>query len=285
MTQQNITPELQHWISAHLQAGHPEQSILKAMLQAGWQEDVARQALKNMLHAPAAFTVASSSLQPEVAIAFPFIDLTGSPRELDAGDRRVQVVTSLRQPQIVVLANLLSYEECDALIEAAQPRMQRSLIVVNETGADQESPERTSRGMFFERGESPLVSQIESRIARLVDWPVDHGEGLQVLHYCKGTEYRPHYDYFDPAQPGTPTILRRGGQRLATVVMYLNNPARGGGTVFPDLKLEVAPQKGNAVFFSYPVAHPVSQSLHGGAPLLEGEKWVATKWLRERVFT
>jgi hypothetical protein len=89
---------------------------------------------------------------------------------------------------------------------------------------------------------------------------------------------------FDPAEPGTPTILKRGGQRVATLVMYLNDPAQGGGTTFPDIGLEVAPQKGNAVFFSYDRPHPSTRTLHGGAPVLAGEKWVATKWLRQREF-
>jgi prolyl 4-hydroxylase len=63
-------------------------------------------------------------------------------------------------------------------------------------------------------------------------------------------------------------------------VMYLNTPDGGGATTFPDVGLEVAPVRGNAVFFSYAMADPSSLSLHGGAPVLEGEKWVATKWLR-----
>ena len=49
-------------------------------------------------------------------------------------------------------------------------------------------------------------------------------------------------------------------------------------------ELSVTPVKGNAVFFSYDRPHPMTRSLHGGAPVIEGEKWVATKWLRERRF-
>ena len=45
-----------------------------------------------------------------------------------------------------------------------------------------------------------------------------------------------------------------------------------------------APLKGNAVFFSYDRPHPMTRTLHGGAPVVEGEKWVATKWLREGRF-
>ena len=78
--------------------------------------------------------------------------------------------------------------------------------------------------------------------------------------------------------------MKRGGQRLASLVMYLNTPLRGGGTTFPDVGFEVMPARGNAVFFSYDRPHPDTRTLHGGAPVLEGEKWVATKWLREGRF-
>jgi prolyl 4-hydroxylase len=71
---------------------------------------------------------------------------------------------------------------------------------------------------------------------------------------------------------------------VGTVVMYLNTPEQGGGTTFPELGLEVAPIKGNALFFSYDRPHPSTRTLHGGAPVLAGEKWVATKWMRERQF-
>ena len=138
--------------------------------------------------------------------------------------------------------------------------------------------------MFFQRGENELVERIERRIARLVNWPEENGEGLQILQYRPGAEYKPHYDYFDPNEPGTPTILRRGGQRVGTVIMYLAEPAKGGGTVFPDVHLEVGPKRGNAVFFSYERPHPSTRTLHGGAPVLAGMKWIATKWLRERRF-
>ncbi|NCW57916.1 MAG: 2-oxoglutarate-dependent dioxygenase, partial [Gammaproteobacteria bacterium] len=69
-------------------------------------------------------------------------------------------------------------------------------------------------------------------------------------------------------------------QRVASLVMYLNTPPRGGATNFPDVGLEVAAVKGNAVFFSYDKADPSTGTLHGGMPVIAGEKWVATKWLR-----
>ncbi|MDR7150361.1 prolyl 4-hydroxylase [Hydrogenophaga palleronii] len=293
---QIITIELRQWILEQAAAGHSHDSILAAMVSAGWARDVASHALTNTLPAqqpnppaPVAPEAVQAAEQGGVRVAsavkVPDLDLSRSPRQVDAGDRTIDVLATLTQPRVVVLGGVLSDEECDALIAAARPRMARSLTVQTQTGGEELNPDRTSNGMFFNRGESELITRIEARIARLLNWPVDHGEGIQVLHYHPGAEYKPHYDYFDPAEPGTPTILKRGGQRLATLVMYLSEPARGGGTTFPDVGLEVAPQRGNAVFFSYDRPQPTTRTLHGGAPVIEGEKWVATKWLRERVFT
>jgi prolyl 4-hydroxylase len=219
------------------------------------------------------------------AVRVPDPLLAESALYLDAGDRRVHVAAVVANPRIVVFGSLLSDEECDALIEQAKPRLARSLTVQIKTGGEEMNADRTSNGMFFQRGENELVQRIEARIAKLVNWPIENGEGLQVLHYTPGTEYKPHYDYFDPTEPGTPTILKRGGQRVATLIMYLGEPEKGGGTVFPDIHFEVAPKRGNAVFFSYERAHPSTRSLHGGQPVVQGEKWIATKWLREGVFT
>ena len=190
----------------------------------------------------------------------------------------------MKLPRVIVFGGLLSDEECDALVERARPRMTRSETVQTETGGSEVNLARTSRGMFFEREENALCGRIELRIAKLLAWPIENGEGLQVLHYQPGAEYLPHHDYFDPTKAGTPAIVARGGQRVGSLVMYLNSPERGGGTVFPDVGLEVAPIKGNGVFFSYDRPHPSTKTLHGGAPVVTGEKWVATKWLREGRF-
>ena len=277
-----ITPELRDWIIAQAQAQVQAPALLQAMRDAGWEEDVALDAMESTLSAHLAHTAREEGL-PRAAM-LPQPALEHSPGRVDAGDRTVDVLVSMALPRLVVFGNLLSDGECDALMALAAPRLARSLTVATDTGGEEVNADRTSAGMFFARGETPLVQRIEARIARLLHWPLDHGEGLQVLHYPPGAEYKPHYDYFDPAEPGTATLLRRGGQRVATLLLYLNTPEAGGGTVFPDVYMEVAAQRGNGVFFSYDRPHPDTRSLHGGAPVLVGEKWIATKWLREREF-
>jgi len=281
-TKQQVTPELRRWIVEQAQAGHGAESVLKAMLASGWSEDVAVEAMEETLRGHLEVQAAAQGLPPASAVPDPALD--ESPVWIDAGDRRVEVLQAMYDPRVVVFGNVLSGEECEELIALARPRLARSLTVATRTGGEEVNVDRTSNGMFFQRGENALVQRIEQRLARLVNWPVENGEGLQILQYGPGAEYKPHYDYFDPAEPGTPTILKRGGQRVGTIVMYLHEPAKGGGTVFPDVHLEVFPRRGNAVFFSYDRPHPSTRSLHGGAPVIAGEKWIATKWMRERRF-
>ncbi len=279
---QVITPELRRWIIEQAQAGYEAPVVLQSMRDAGWNEDVAADALEVTLK-DHLNELAVQQIEP-AAVPVPEPLLHDSPAHLDCGDRIVAVLLSIAQPRIVVFGNLLSAEECDALIADAEPRLARSLTVATKTGGEEINADRTSDGMFFQRSQTPLIQRIEERIARLLNWPIENGEGLQVLHYHPGAEYKPHYDYFDPAEPGTTSIVKRGGQRVGTLVMYLNTPEKGGGTTFPDVHVEVAPQRGNAVFFSYERPHPSTKTLHGGAPVIAGDKWIATKWLREREF-
>ncbi|MGJ7510881.1 2OG-Fe(II) oxygenase [Variovorax sp. GT1P44] len=277
---QEISPELREWVVAQLAAGHSVPSLRASMRAAGWHDNVADAALAE-IEAKAAGIAAVT--EPQRTMPGP--DLSAAPLYIDVGDRRVQVLQTMRHPRVIVFGDLVSDEECEALIAAARLRLARSLTVETQTGGEALNVDRTSDGMFFERGENPVVARLERRLATLLQWPLEFGEGLQILRYSPGAQYRPHYDYFDPGEPGTPTILRRGGQRVATLVMYLQEPEQGGGTTFPDVGLEVAPKRGTGVFFSYDRPDPATRTLHGGAPVLAGEKWVATKWLREREFT
>jgi prolyl 4-hydroxylase len=279
---QTITPALREWIIEQARAGHRPDAVLEAMKASGWREDIALEALETVLTGALKQPEQDPLLPPPNRVPEPALD--DSPATLWAHDREVRIVMSLREPRVVVFSGLLSDAECDELVALAAARLQRSHTVDTNTGDSEVNDARTSDGMFFTRGEHPVCALLEARIAALLDWPLENGEGLQVLRYRPGAEYKPHYDYFDPAQPGTPAILKRGGQRVATILTYLNTPVRGGGTTFPDVSLEIAPQKGHAVFFNYDRPHPLTRSLHGGAPVHEGEKWVATKWLRVNRF-
>ena len=287
---QTLTPELHAWLTTQRQQGRGDAELIEAMMRSGWHQAVAQAAVRGDSGGGSAAdgftrTAWMEGHTPRQGLASVPDPLRGTGESrLKLADADVRVLMALDQPRIVVLGDLLSAQECRQLRDLAQPRLTRSQTVDTQTGGSEVNTARTSQGMFFERGETSLISAIEARIAELVDWPVDQGEGLQILRYGPGAEYRPHYDYFDPDQPGSARVLSRGGQRVATLVMYLNEVEAGGATTFPDAGVQVQPQMGGAVFFSYSQATPASRTLHAGAPVTQGENWVATKWFRESVF-
>lgn len=279
MSARQITPELRQWIVDQARAGRAPESVIKPLLDEGWDEQQAIDTIESIMRDLLAEHARAHELPQPTRVPAP-IGSNGS-SDLDAGDRRVRLLASLLHPRIIVFGELLSSAECDEFIELARPTLTRSNVLDLERGGDQLHGARTSDGTCFQRGEHALCRTVERRLAKLLDWPLENGEGLQVLRYGPGAQYEPHYDYFDIDKPGTAAILERGGQRVASIVMYLNTPARGGATTFPDISFEVAAIKGNAVYFSYDRPHPMTRTLHGGAPVIEGEKWIATKWLRE----
>jgi prolyl 4-hydroxylase len=281
---QVVTPELRRWIVSQAAAGHSPEAVLDAMKASGWEEDTALEALESTMRDHLLQMQKGDPVASEPAKAVPGANISAATPLVSAGDRAVNVLMALKQPRIVVFGNLLSAEECEEIVALARARLARSETVETKTGASEVNEARTSEGMFFQPAEFPVCGRFEARVAALLGWPLENGEGLQVLRYRPGAEYKPHYDYFDPAEPGTESILKRGGQRVGSLVCYLNTPAQGGATVFPDAGFEVAPLQGNAVFFSYDRPHPSTKSLHGGAPVVAGEKWVATKWMREGKF-
>ncbi len=276
MKDHTIRPELRGWILTTTRDGHSTNDVLQLMKGAGYGGEQSRHIIARVLNIPVATLTASTDKRP------------GSRRTRHPapplqmiGDHPVRVTLSVETPTIRVLEGLLSDEECDELIEQSKPRLQRSLTV-DVDGRHQTDERRTSLGMFFRNGETPLVQRIEQRIASLLDMPTEHGEGLQILHYLPGQEYEPHYDWFDPGQPGFEAVTAKGGQRIASVIMYLNTPEGDGGTHFPSVGLTVTAMRGSAVYFAYETGDEAS--LHAGLPVTRGEKWIATKWLRERPF-
>lgn len=216
----------------------------------------------------------------------PLPDIDTTSNSIVTPDKKVDVLLTLHTPRIVLLGNVLSDEECDALVAYCGQRWARSPVVADRDGGNEVHAHRTSRGAMLQRGETELIARIEARLSFIAQWPVERGEGMQVLRYNVGNEYRAHYDWFDPELPGPRKHLERGGQRVGTFVIYLNDVEQGGGTAFPSIGLEVQPQKGGAVFFVNTDAHgiPDKQTLHAGMPVVKGTKMVANKWLRAKEY-
>lgn len=287
------TPELRQWIIRHTEAGNSPQALLAQLVAQGYDEELAvaimtatLESRLSEIRSRTAVNMSDAQNNPqETGVRVPQPLSTEWPSVVRALDRDVHVLMNLSHPRVIVFGGLLTHAECDALVDLARAHVKPSNVIDMEHGGEQQHAARTSSGAALTREGTPLIARIERRIAALLNWPLKNGEALQILRYEVGQEYKPHYDYMDPSQPGAAQFLTRGGQRVASLVMYLNTPDDGGATNFPEVGLEIAAIKGNAVFFSYDRPHPSTRTLHGGMPVRAGEKWVATKWLRERPHT
>lgn len=194
--------------------------------------------------------------------------------QIKTEDRAVNIIARFEEPLIVILENVLSDEECNELIKMSKDKMERSKIgVIREVNQI-----RTSEGMFFQENENDTIIKIEKRISSIMNIPVEHGDGIQILKYTPGQEYKAHFDFFSS------TNRASINNRISTIVIYLNDVEHGGETFFPKLNFSVSPKKGMAVYFEYFYNDKElnEQTLHGGAPVITGEKWVATQWMRRQ---
>lgn len=201
-------------------------------------------------------------------------------------EHQLNVKVLSRSPRIYLIENFLTPAECDHIIKEASAKLVRSAIIDPETGEGTIDTSRTSQGMDFQFHQDSILSNIEKRIATYTQIPIEYGEVLQVLNYGIGAQFTLHFDYFERDYPGHAVHLEQAGQRVATLIMYLNTVEEGGETVFPKANVKVKPIKGTAVLFynCTPDGKEDPLTLHAGTPVRKGDKWIITKWLRQRPF-
>ncbi|CAN5179585.1 2OG-Fe(II) oxygenase [soil metagenome] len=272
---------IDEWIEQQIARGCARDGMIDSMVKSGHRRDAAARLVDGAIARRGSRPPPAAPLSPDEAKRL----AADAPNQLEAGEHRVEVLVAMVSPRVIVFGNIMSAEECDALIDASRHKMAPSLVVDPATGRYHEDKVRSSRGTHFAHGETPVVAALEQRVEALLGHEIERQEPLQILNYGELGEYLPHFDFFDPTDAGSHVPLARGGQRVATLIIYLNDVAHGGATIFPSIGFEVKPRRGNAVYFE---SHDDNgeldrKTLHGGAPVGgSGDKWIATKWIRER---
>lgn len=87
-------------------------------------------------------------------------------------------------------------------------------------------------------------------MAEIVGIPLENSESLQVVHYAASEQYLPHCDAWDADTELGKRCMARGGQRLVTCLLHLNDVEQGGGTSFPKLDMEVRPKNSGYCCFT-----------------------------------
>jgi prolyl 4-hydroxylase len=182
-----------------------------------------------------------------------------------------------------VIDSVLTRDECSYIMQKADKLFTRSTVV----GTEGYDASRTSETAWIAK-DDPVARKIFQKASELTGKPIDCCEDLQVVRYKPGTFYRAHHDSCCEDTQACVEFEERGGQRVATLLVYLNDDFTDGETHFPehgDLKLKASP--GSAIFFkpmgtTEAKCHP--KALHAGLPISTGTKYVCNAWVRENKF-
>ncbi|MBP6534373.1 MAG: 2OG-Fe(II) oxygenase [Arenimonas sp.] len=213
--------------------------------------------------------------KPALPAPFPVLDLSRSAAAAvgEMLDERIQ---------LMVFAELLSAEECLYIQCLGGPLLQPSRSV-GPDGKWHLNQIRTSHDFqFLPEHEELTLKLLQLRLANAAQLPLSNAEPLILLRYQPGQEYKPHRDYLPPSRY---VALEAGGagQRLRTVIAYLNAPETGGETAFPLLGQSIKPQRGHVLRFDNMDGDGRinEHSLHAGLPVKQGLKWICTLWIRQ----
>ena len=216
------------------------------------------------------------------------------------------------RPRMYYFPRFLSDARCDRIRELGLPHLKPS-----KTDAGLAEKVRSSTSFFFSQEQeraSPEIMAVKHRAEAISRITLEYQEELQIQHYkaprMGGQQkdfYIPHFDWI-PSRP-----------RVATLLIYLEEPEEGGETIFPLVRrnssnrnaqlftreqaepltlnmwnagacaspeeetqwLRVRPKKGAAVLFYnlLPDNSLDPLSIHGSCPVLKGQKTVVQQWL------
>ena len=188
-------------------------------------------------------------------------------------------------PLVQVIDDFVTETERSHIIRLTADKLDTALV--SAVGAAKTSDGRTGSVAWVKHDHTPIVRGLVKRVSNLVGIPVRHAESLQVVHYGETQEYKPHFDAYDMTTEKGQQRTAKGGQRLVTALMYLNEVEDGGGTIFPKLDLEVEARPSRMVIFHNVGDNDLEDltrhrhSLHGGSPVWGGQKWACNLWFRQ----
>ncbi|MFA4892973.1 2OG-Fe(II) oxygenase [Brevundimonas sp.] len=188
-------------------------------------------------------------------------------------------------PAILAIDGFLPPAVCDWMIRRAEALVEPALVYDPDTGSGRRESVRTNTAARFDLQHMDVVlALVRERIARAAGLPVPGLEWTQVLHYEVGQTFDWHVDWLDPATPGYAADLAARGQRIATLLVFLNDDFEGGETAFEAESIRHRGRKGDALLWAntLPDGSVDRRTRHAGLPPTKGEKWVMSQWLRGR---
>lgn len=238
---------------------------------------------------PCALRFAAPTAGPVQLPPTPVLDTTFWSRVSDAVDFQslvgpLSVTTQRHDPLLLTASRILPAAFCEYLMGIAAPLLQRA--EVNDALGEAHVHEmRTNSHTRFGLTNTDVIGVVSARrVSQMIGEPFENQEDTMILRYRPGEAYDDHYDFVDPRVAQFQRELALQGQRIATVLIYLNEEYTGGETDFSLLGWRYRGSRGDALAFRNVSAAglPDLRTLHAGRPPASGEKWLLSKWIRDR---
>lgn len=194
------------------------------------------------------------------------------------------------KPRIRTFENVFSKNICEDIINWGKDKLGPSKIVDNVTGTPIVDSTIRSASVAIMDEKSPHYQHIVDIISDLTEIDSNRFEKLILTQYSIGGEYKTHHDFFNEKQINDEYKLenekrcRHGGNRVSTIILYLNDVELGGETYFPWTGNNVVPKTGKLCQFDYNYEEPEYniRTQHRAVEVVKGEKWIITIWVREQ---
>ena len=262
-----------HWLREAAKQGHPRAFFELGMMLGGSPDATngTREAL-SWLQRAASFNYPAAGAMAEQLAQHGHLAMHETERKVLNSAPLIETVTALLDPM-----------ECSHLAALSMPHLKRSKVI-SDQASGRAVDGRSSEGMNFHIGlRDVVVTTVIRRLCDIADCEFSHAEALTALMYIPGGQYKVHPDYFPLDTHAGQLQLANGGQRVKSIVCYLNEVAGGGETEFPDLGIKVKPVPGSVVYFenTNSEGQPYPASRHAGLPVTAGMKWISTLWIRQ----
>lgn len=191
----------------------------------------------------------------------------------------------LEDPGARTIENLLTKWECDYIIQRAhlrlEPAQTSDSVDHGETGSEYRT---NSAAKFWMLQQDIVLAMVDRKMSLAAEIPVDFAEDIVVLNYKLDERYFAHHDGFLPELPEQAAEIDLRGQRIRTILVYLNDDYEAGETFFnyPDVKVKL--KTGHSLVFENvnEDGDPDEHAVHEGLPVTSGQKWLASKWIRNK---
>lgn len=174
--------------------------------------------------------------------------------------------------------NFITKEDADYILEMAEYNYKDSIIV-----EDKADGIRKSQTYWLDK-DDPIAKKIITKVCAIDGYNIEQSEDIQVVKYEPNGYYREHHDSCCHDNEMCKKF-NKNGNRILTMVIYLNDEFEGGSTRFPKIDKEYKPEKYSGILF-YPMNKNGDKchdnSLHAGKPVTSGEKYIANVWIREK---